>query len=146
MSMESLENLMSGLDKIQGLSAAALVFCCCIVTGYILRFIRPFPNEGIPVVSILMGGLAMMMLADPRASAMPARVWTSRNLIVGLTIGFIAWMAHKTLLSKLEAVILRRFDKAARFLGGKDGTDFLKKTDVGVKKTETKTEIEKPKE
>src|SRR6266576_2651788 len=84
--IDYLNQLLQWLDKIQGLSAVALVFLSCIVVGYALRFIKRFPNDGIPVVVILWGALAMLIIADLRASTMPARIWTTRNLLVGLII------------------------------------------------------------
>lgn len=103
-----------------------MVLGCCIVVGYILRFIKAFPNDGIPVVVILTGALAMMMLADPRPTTMTARIWTTRNLIVGLIIGFIAWIMHKTIISKLETYLMQKSDVLSRLLGVKTGnTDII---------------------
>lgn len=107
--MDWINDLLSSLDKIQGLSAAALVCFTCIVVGYALRFIKRFPNDGIPVVVILWGGMAMLLLADPRASTMPARIWTMRNLCIGLVIGFVAWLLHKIVLSRIEDFIASKF-------------------------------------
>ncbi len=107
--METLNQLLQGLDKVQGLSAVALVFLSCIVVGYILRFIKAFPNDGIPVVVILWGAVAMLFIADPRVSTMEARIWTSRNLFVGLIIGAVAWFTHKILISRLENLIASKF-------------------------------------
>jgi len=106
--IDYLNQLLQWLDKIQGLSAVALVFLSCIVVGYALRFIKRFPNDGIPVVVILWGALAMLIIADPRASTMPARIWTTRNLLVGLIIGLAAWMAHNFILAKLEDFIAKK--------------------------------------
>src|SRR5262245_14213792 len=103
--MESLENILSQLDKIQGWSAAVLVFAACIVVGYMLRFIKSFPNDAIPLVVILTGALSMLLLADPRPTTMSSRIWTSRNCIVGLILGFAAWMAHKFVIGRLEAYL-----------------------------------------
>ena len=107
--LDYLNQLLQGLDKIQGLSAVALVCFSCVVIGYVLRFIKAFPNDGIPVVVILWGAVAMLMLADPRPTDMPARIWTVRNLFVGLIIGFVAWLLHKVVLSKLEDYIATKF-------------------------------------
>jgi len=107
--IDYLNSLLSALDKIQGLSAAALICFGCIVLGYILRFIKKFPNDGIPVAVILFGSAMMLFLADPRPTAMPARIWSVRNLLVGAIIGFVAWMLHKVVLSKIEEYIAKKF-------------------------------------
>src|SRR5262249_39399457 len=120
--MDWLNQLLSALDKIQGLPAAALVCFGCIVFGYILRFIKPFPNQGIPVAVILTGAVGMLLLADPRASSMPARIWTMRNLLVGLIIGFVAWMLHKFVLTRVEKWIASKVGAT-----GTGDTDFLPK-------------------
>jgi hypothetical protein len=102
----TLNNYLTWIDQIQGLPAAALVCFSAIAVGYVLRCIKRFPNEGIPVVVILWAAVAMLFIADPRASTMPMRIWGARNLFVGLALGVIAWIAHKTVLSKLEKFIL----------------------------------------
>lgn len=108
--MDTLNSILQMLDKVQGLSAVALVFLSCIVVGYVFRFIKAFPNEGIPVVVILWGALAMLVIADPRANNMPARIWTARNLFVGLIIGCVAWFTHKILISRLEDFIASKLN------------------------------------
>lgn len=122
MNLDKLNDVLSILDRIQGLPAAALVLFGCIVIGYVLRFIKAFPNNAIPVVVILSGSVLMLILADPRATAMPARIWTMRNLLVGLIIGFAAWMLHYYALAKIEDWIGSKFN-----LGN---TDFFRKSDV----------------
>jgi hypothetical protein len=135
--MNQLEDLLSALDKIQGLPAVALVCFTCIAVGYALRFIKAFPNNGIPVVVILWGALAMLFLADPRATTMSPRVWTSRNIAVGLIIGLISWLIHKLALSRLEDWIA-----GMRPNQGKD-TTFFDKKDVDTMPESSKTP-EKP--
>ena len=119
--MDTINTALQYLDKIQGLSAVALVFLSCIVIGYVLRLIKSFPNEGIPVVVILWGALVMLFIADPRATTMPARVWTVRNILVGLIIGMAAWVSHKMVLSYLEDFLIAKFN-----LGN---TTFFRKSD-----------------
>lgn len=131
--METLNTILSALDKIQGLSAVALVFFSCIVIGYVLRFVKAFPNNAIPVVVILWGALAMLFIADPRATTMPARIWTARNVFVGLIIGFVAWFTHKIVLSRLEDMIASKFNLGdTQFFskGPPDSTDTTTKTDI----------------
>lgn len=134
--METLNTILSALDKIQGLSAVALVFFSCIVIGYVLRFVKAFPNNAIPVVVILWGALAMLFIADPRATTMAARIWTARNVFVGLIIGFVAWITHKIILSRIEDVIASKFN-----LGD---TQFFSKSDVPDAPPATKPDIAPP--
>jgi hypothetical protein len=103
--MDQLENLLKVLDKIQGLSAVALVCFTCIVVGYALKFVKSFPNNAIPLVVIMWGAVAMLFLADPRPTTMSPRIWTARNFSVGLLIGALAWGIHYWALSYLETWI-----------------------------------------
>jgi hypothetical protein len=130
--MESIDKAIAILNQLYGLPAAALVFCSCIVVGYILRFIKSFPNNGIPVVAILWGGLVMSLIADSRATTMPLRVWIVRNILVGMVIGMLAWIVHKAVLSKLEDWIASKFAWTSE-------TTFFKKTDQTPVPTENQT-------
>lgn len=121
--MTKLEELLKLLDGIQGLPAVALVCFTCVVVGYALRFIRPFPNQAIPVVVILWGAVAMLLLADARPTTMSPRIWTARNFSVGLIVGMLAWLLHKLVLARIEDLIAKRFP-------GSNDTAFFNKTDV----------------
>jgi hypothetical protein len=125
--MDSLNSLLTNLDKIQGLSAVALVFFSCIAVGYALRFIKQFPNEGIPVVVILWGALAMMLVADARPTIMPARIWTTRNLLVGLVIGAAAWFAHKLIITRIESFFGAKPDAAGNTPDSNANSTFFNK-------------------
>lgn len=115
---ESIDKALSVLNQIQGLPAVALVFVSCIVIGYAWKFIpaKWFPNEAIPVIVILWGAFCQSMLADARVSSMPLRVWIVRNVLVGLAIGFIAWMTHNLILSKIEDWLSAKFPLVDRLL------------------------------
>lgn len=109
--MESLDKWLGWLDQIQGLPAIALVFISCIVAGYLWRFL-PFKwanNDSTPAIVILWGAFAFSAIADPRASNMPLRVWFIRNLLIGLSVGFIAWMTHNAVLKKIEDWLVAKF-------------------------------------
>lgn len=119
--MDWLNDILSWLDKINGLSGVALTCLSCVVVGYVLRYIKPFPNDAIPVVVILWGAVVTLVIADPRATAVPARVWVMRNLCVGLVTGLIAWLLHYVVLSKIEDWIVKKFPDLS-------GTSFFQKT------------------
>lgn len=99
---DTIDQVIAWLNKLNGAPAVALVFLSCIVLGYILRFIKRFPNDGIPVAVVLWGGIVMSIIADTRPSNQSLRVWIVRNVLVGMGIGFFAWLAHKLLISKIE--------------------------------------------
>lgn len=103
--MDTLETLLTQvtgmLQKLDGLPATGLTILSCIVIGYVLRFIKKFPNDGIPVVVILWAGVFYPMIADDN-NDITLRVWLVRNALIGLVIGFVAWIIHKQVLSRLE--------------------------------------------
>lgn len=128
-----IDQAINALNKLYGLPAAALVLLSCVAVGYVLRFIKRFPNDGIPVAVILWGAVAMSLVADSRAANMSLRVWIVRNVLVGLGIGFGAWVTHKMVLSKIEDWIARKFPDT---LGN---TDFFQRKAGDVPQAPDKT-------
>jgi len=114
MSFDWLENILSILNKLEGLNAGALVFFSCIGLGYLLKFIKRFPNDSIPLVILLWGPLFMMFIADARSTTMSARVWVGRNLLVGLVIAALAWGAHYYFLYRIERWFKEKFGSDTR--------------------------------
>jgi hypothetical protein len=120
------------LDGIQGWSAATLIFAACLVIGYGLRLWKKFPNELIPHAVILSGAVLMTLLASARPTSMPQHVWVVRNFIVGLIIGAFAWVAHWTVISRIEQFIGKKL-----FPDSQD-TTFFKKEPVNDKPVDPK--------
>jgi hypothetical protein len=109
--METIDKVITELSKIQGWPAVALVFASCIVVGYIWKGMKLswFPNEAIPMAVIAWGAFAMTMSADVRATGYSLRLWLFRNVLIGLTIGFTAWMSHYFIISKIEDWLSAKF-------------------------------------
>lgn len=103
--METIESALEKgtelLQQLYGLPAGMLVLISCLVVGYVAKCIRRFPNEAIPVTVILWGAVLTPMLQDARNS-IPFRVWIIRGILIGLTIGFLAWLLHNKVLAKIE--------------------------------------------
>lgn len=101
-SIESLiESIVVHLQKLEGAPAVAILLVGCIIFGYLLKVIPMFPNNAIPMSVILSGAIVYPIMSDAR-NPMPLRVWMVRNVIIGLTIGFVAWMLHNKVLSRIE--------------------------------------------
>lgn len=96
--METLNSLLTQLvdllARLGGLPGFAMVFLFCLVTGFVLKRISRFPNNGIPVAVVLAGMVLNSLIADPRTDALPFRVWIVKNILFGGIIGFLAWLAH----------------------------------------------------
>lgn len=114
--MTMVETIVGLLNKVHGASAGGLVCLSCIALGYILRFIKPFPPDGIPVAMVLWGAIVMSVIADSRPTTMSLRVWVVRNVLVGMVIGMVAWIVQKVLLNRLENWV-----KSWRKNGGPNG-------------------------
>lgn len=106
MNLDSINDVLASLDKLQGVSATALVFFVCLCVAYAWRAlnVKWFPNDAIPVAVMLCGALVMAFIADGRPTTMPHHVWTVRNLAVGFVIGAVSvvlqnyvfdWLASK---------------------------------------------------
>jgi len=98
--MDWIGSITSEIDKLNNLSAGALVFASCIAFGYLLRFIKSFPNDRIPLAVVACGAICCMCAA-PRTE-LELRIWLVRNLLVGIVIGFAAWLSHNLILSRIE--------------------------------------------
>lgn len=96
-----LQQITDYLQKLEGAPAAMLVLIACIIVGYALRYIKRFPNDGIPVAVILFGGVFYPFIADSN-NDLTLRVWLIRNALIGLAIGFAAWLVHNQILSRIE--------------------------------------------
>lgn len=116
----STDSVFGELVKIQSWPTVGLVFALVIIVGYCLRFWKSFPNEAIPTVVILVGAVGMIMLSDAKPSDVAYRVWNTKNFVVGLIIGFIAWMMHNLVISKLEDFLSTKFTSVGKALGPKD--------------------------
>lgn len=98
---DTLETLIDYLQKVAGLPACALTVAVCVVAGYALRLIKKFPNDGIPLVVILLGGVLYPLIADAN-NTWTLRVWIVRNAGIGLVFGMAAWLLHNQILKRIE--------------------------------------------
>lgn len=98
-------------NKLNGAPADLLVLIVCWVVGYLLRWIKRFPNDGIPIVVILMGAVVYPLIADDN-NEITLRVWLVRNVAIGFGLGFGAWLTHTFILKWIE-------NKLGLFVGDK---------------------------
>lgn len=104
-----MSNAFDTLTTIQSWPDAALALALVVIVGYCFRFWKWFPNAAIPTVVILTGAVAFMLLAPEHPKDVLARTWHVRNCIVGMTIGFIGWMAHNLIMSRIEDWLASKF-------------------------------------
>jgi len=87
--------LVSWDAKLAGAPSGLLVFALCIAIGYVWKATRICPNRFTPLAVMVFGLLANLGLNWKQ----PDRL---RFAIIGLIIGFLAWMFHRLLLKRLE--------------------------------------------
>ena len=110
---EWINELVEALNALYGLPGIALVALFCLLVGYALKLCKRFPNEGIPLVLVILGGALLPLISDFRGSPLPLRIWLVRNVLVGMLIGLCTWLAHKLIIKRIEAKI----PWVAEFLG-----------------------------
>jgi uncharacterized membrane protein len=107
-SVNVLTDLLFG--SLYSLPGYVLVGFSCIVVGYIFKMIKRFPNDGIPAICVAWG-----MLLNPIIATAPdkvvVRIWLTTHILVGMVVGFIAWVVH--------ARFIKKYEKHFPFLGPK---------------------------
>ena len=89
-----------------GAPGYVLVAAVCVVIGYILRLNKTFPNAKIPIVCVLAGAILNPLcdaVGDTGKEAF--RIWIVRNVLIGVVVGFCAWMFHNLILKRIEEKI-----------------------------------------
>lgn len=108
-----MEKLIEFNDKLAGAPVGVLVFFFVIAFGYVLKALRSVPNNLIPLAVICAATVLFMFGAPTKNADMATRIWLVRNFLIGFAIGFVAWMAHKLVLKRIEK-------KLGLFLGPDD--------------------------
>lgn len=90
-----LASLNSLLAKLWGLPYLSMVFILCFFVGLFLRYNKRFPNDAVPFIVIICGGVFAPLLADPRADTLPLRIWVAKNIVLGVVIGIVTWITHR---------------------------------------------------
>lgn len=118
------ETVFDQLIKIQSWPSVGLVFALCIIAGYGWKCLKLswFPNEAIPPMVFVNGALAQLILGGPPPEGVPWYVWHTRQFIVGLIIGFVAWLSHNLVIKRLEDWIAGQSPTVAKLLGKTNGT------------------------
>ncbi len=97
---QTVQTLIDYLNKLYGLPAVVLVAMSCIVVGYMLKFVKKFPNDSIPIAVLTWGAMFLPLLSDYQPGHM--RIQIIRNVFVGFIAAFGAWLVHDKILKRLE--------------------------------------------
>lgn len=94
------------INDLYGAPIWVLIVLGTIVFGYILRIAEWFPNKKIPLVvvpfAIIINLVMMWPFHDKKMAHIDMGAWITRQIIVGMILGFVSWVLHKTLLKNLE--------------------------------------------
>jgi hypothetical protein len=101
----NIESIFEWLGKLNGLPGYALVTVLCVVICAALAKWHRFPNDGIWLCSIVIGGAANAMIADPLSDNLPFRLWLWKNVFVGLICGGVAFLIYAAALKRFLAKV-----------------------------------------
>ena len=87
-------------NQLLGAPAGILLAVFAIALGYFLKTLPTFDNKYIPLVVVSLCTLGFMLIAPDRAADLPARIYHTRNFILGFIIGCAAWTFHAQLLRR----------------------------------------------
>jgi hypothetical protein len=100
------------------------------VVGWLLKSVKIVPKNYIPAIVVIGGGILGFFLVPLQSAADwayqvsdPAVADVIRRIGIGLVIGFVAWLLHKTALWRLESFLKAKF-------GSSDDTTIIEKKDV----------------
>ena len=95
-----LTDITSIFTQVSSLQGIALLAAALVVLGYVLKGLPFVPNQIIPALVILAGGVLNPLLV-PRSSVSPEVGNVILHLALqGVIAGFVAWVLHNKLLSK----------------------------------------------
>lgn len=123
-----LESAKEGVNTLVNMPLLLVAALGLNVVGWLLKSIKVFPNDKIPATVVVAGGILGFFLVPMQGPAdwsfrlsNPAVADVIRRVGIGLVLGFVAWLLHKTLLRRIEKYILSKF--------GNGDTTFLQKPD-----------------
>lgn len=122
------------IDRLGLLSSSMLVLLSCLVLGYLLKTVKRFPNDGIPLAVVMWGILFSFCTAPSKPENIANLAWRMRNVMLGLIIGYASWVLHYYLLSRLEDKIpwLKQFFAERKGLPPCDDTNKVGSTETKV--------------
>jgi hypothetical protein len=81
-----------------GSGAVVITIIGCIAVGYLCKALPFVPNKFIPAIVWLTGGASMLVMES--TSVVSVRNPKFAIAIVGVGIGIVSWIIHRTLLKK----------------------------------------------
>lgn len=122
----AIESAKEGVNTLLNMPLLLVAALGLNVLGWLLKSIKSFPNQYVPTVVVTAGGVLGFFLVPMQSAAdwtfqvsNPEVADVIRRVAIGLVIGFVAWLFHKTALWRLEKWLKAKF--------GNSDTGFIKK-------------------
>lgn len=93
------------INQVTSLGPEALTIAILIVLGYVVRAIPRMPDlvvRLLPVTCLVLGAVLYPLLAPAPAPDPRLRHPMVRLVLVGILLGFLAWVLHNKFLKRLE--------------------------------------------
>jgi|SRR3990167_5385402 len=97
-----MEYLNDAIKQLLALGPEALLICVVIALGYVLKRVPLIPNKTIPAACLLLGAGIYPLITSPGQAPPDIKFPIVREIMLGLLIGFIAWIIHNKLLKRIE--------------------------------------------
>ena len=101
--MEIITGLLNDLvGQLQNAGNEALIFAAAFILIYTIKNIPQIPNSLIPPGIIVLCSVLEVFMGDP-GKIEPDASPTPRLAIIGMILGFVAWLAYAQVLKRIEA-------------------------------------------
>jgi uncharacterized membrane protein YsdA (DUF1294 family) len=97
-----MSDILKWVTDLYGLPASVLVGLSSIVFGYMLRAAKWFKNDNIPLACSAWCMFFTVMLGDYTRGGEAVWRQAGKQMLVGMIVGFGAWMAHGLVLKRIE--------------------------------------------
>jgi Na+/glutamate symporter len=112
----ALESAKEGVNTLLNMPLLLIAALGLNVLGWLLKSVKLFPKQYVPATVVVSGGILGFFLVPLQSPADwafhvsdPAVADTIRRVGIGLVIGFVAWLFHKTVLWRLEKWMKDKF-------------------------------------
>ncbi len=133
-----MEYFNEAINTLSKLGPEGFCFLACIAVGYLVKLVPWIPNKHIPWMCILSGPAIYPFLTNYGRVSPDSQHPIVRIVLTGLIISVVSWMAHYSIIWRVEKWLKAKMEAAGstRYRKAADGT-FEAVKDEGDKKPPT---------